>query len=149
MGNVEPPITRVRCAPRPWTQRDPETRNYWSCGGPDASTSGTFWVRCKDEAQAVQCSTRGCTRRSWNGQPGEACCRSCTKSGGASHGPQCEKAFKESSSQGAQVAFENFKVTTGDDSSRPEVRFFVNDADGFFCRNASVDSWGLQESKSL
>lgn len=40
--------------------------------------------------EVPQCCTPGCTRDTWNGQPGEACCRSCWGSQGGRHGPVCE-----------------------------------------------------------
>ena len=39
----------------------------------------------------AQCSTPGCSRESWDGKEGSACCRTCARSGGASHGPACGK----------------------------------------------------------
>jgi len=46
--------------------------------------------------QVAQCSTSGCSRQSWNGQPGQSCCRSCSKSNGSSHGAGCESKEKTS-----------------------------------------------------
>ena len=42
------------------------------------------------EPQAKQCVTSGCTRNSWNGQPGGACCRNCPHPEGGTHDAQCE-----------------------------------------------------------
>ena len=39
----------------------------------------------------IQCPGNGCTRQPWNGLPGQRCCRSCKKSGGERHGPDCER----------------------------------------------------------
>ncbi len=36
------------------------------------------------------CNMPGCTRKSWNGQQGEQCCRTCKTSNGIQHGPDCE-----------------------------------------------------------
>lgn len=41
--------------------------------------------------EAFRCTTRGCSRATWNGESGQACCRTCTRSSGSSHGPDCEK----------------------------------------------------------
>lgn len=40
-----------------------------------------------------ECSTVGCTRKSWNGQSGESCCRTCAKSNGHAHGPDCDRKY--------------------------------------------------------
>lgn len=37
------------------------------------------------------CTTGGCSRETWNGQPGQTCCRSCLHSGGTMHGPECDQ----------------------------------------------------------
>jgi len=44
-----------------------------------------------------RCCNPGCPRQSWNGKDGETCCRSCTNTKGARHGPDCEKKFQEQS----------------------------------------------------
>jgi len=36
------------------------------------------------------CSVAGCSRNTWNGQPGQQCCRTCYNSDGGSHGPDCD-----------------------------------------------------------
>ena len=41
-------------------------------------------------AGSATCSVAGCMRVTWNGQPGEQCCRTCNSSDGARHGPACE-----------------------------------------------------------
>ena len=38
-----------------------------------------------------RCNVPGCSRDTWNGQPGEQCCRTCKSSGGAQHGPDCNR----------------------------------------------------------
>lgn len=45
--------------------------------------------------EAAQCSTRGCTRDSWNGEPGESCCRTCEHSNMTQHGPACTRKFAQ------------------------------------------------------
>jgi len=40
---------------------------------------------------APQCSTPGCTRATWNGEPGQSCCRTCSVNDGRHHGPECDK----------------------------------------------------------
>lgn len=35
------------------------------------------------------CSNSGCNREPWNGKAGETCCRTCSHSKGARHGPEC------------------------------------------------------------
>jgi len=35
------------------------------------------------------CNMPGCTRKTWNGQQGEQCCRTCKTSNGQSHGIDC------------------------------------------------------------
>ena len=42
------------------------------------------------EPQAKQCVTSGCTRKTWNGKPGEVCCRNCPHPKGGTHDSQCE-----------------------------------------------------------
>jgi len=37
-----------------------------------------------------QCTSIGCTRETWNGMAGQTCCRTCAKSSGAAHGPDCD-----------------------------------------------------------
>ena len=37
------------------------------------------------------CSTRGCPRPSWNGDAAVGCCRTCSNTGGAAHGPVCDE----------------------------------------------------------
>jgi len=46
-----------------------------------------------EDGKAPSCSTHGCPRAPWNGQPGEACCRTCRKSNGSAHGPDCDQKF--------------------------------------------------------
>lgn len=46
------------------------------------------------EKVELQCSRAGCTRAPWNGQPGEACCRTCPASQGDKHGKDCERKFR-------------------------------------------------------
>ena len=58
------------------------------------------------------CVTHGCNRASWNGQA-EACCRSCSGSEGATHGPVCDSRHKEAV-QGEECRFE-FAVVNNDD----------------------------------
>ena len=41
-------------------------------------------------AGSATCSVAGCMRVTWNGLPGEQCCRTCNSSDGARHGPDCE-----------------------------------------------------------
>jgi hypothetical protein len=36
------------------------------------------------------CSVAGCSRNTWNGQPGQQCCRTCHNSNGSRHGPDCD-----------------------------------------------------------
>ena len=38
-----------------------------------------------------RCNVPGCSRETWNGQPGEPCCRTCKSSGSAEHGPDCNR----------------------------------------------------------
>lgn len=48
------------------------------------------------DQQGPCCSTPGCSRETWNGQPGQSCCRTCTKTnGGGAHGPDCEAKFSQ------------------------------------------------------
>ena len=42
------------------------------------------------EKAASCCSTEGCTRETWNRQPGEVCCHICPKSGGRMHSADCK-----------------------------------------------------------
>lgn len=41
--------------------------------------------------EATQCTTKGCSRPTWNGARGQTCCRTCPRSSGSSHGPECDK----------------------------------------------------------
>ena len=52
-----------------------------------------FWRELlgeEDEGVAT-CSVAGCSRNTWNGQPGQQCCRTCHNSNGRSHGPDCDR----------------------------------------------------------
>ena len=42
-------------------------------------------------ATAATCTTSGCGRRTWNGEAGTACCRTCAESARSAHGPVCEQ----------------------------------------------------------
>lgn len=54
----------------------------------------------RPKGQQVQCSTAGCSRQPWNGQCGEACCKTCAGSNGRGHGPVCKrKASKAAKTQ--------------------------------------------------
>jgi ribA/ribD-fused uncharacterized protein len=41
--------------------------------------------------KAATCSVAGCSRDTWNGHPGQQCCRSCHISNGGKHGPDCDR----------------------------------------------------------
>jgi len=41
------------------------------------------------ERSAHHCTTAGCSRVPWNGQPHQPCCRTCVQSSGRAHGPEC------------------------------------------------------------
>lgn len=47
----------------------------------------------EESSDVPLCCAPGCSRETWNGQPGQTCCRSCQGSGGAVHGPDCERKF--------------------------------------------------------
>ena len=52
------------------------------------------------------CTTNGCNRESWNGQPGQTCCRTCYYHWGEKHGPDCEaKACRFASQPAATLQF--------------------------------------------
>jgi hypothetical protein len=44
-----------------------------------------------EEEGVATCSVAGCSRNTWNGQPGQQCCRTCRDSNGRSHGPDCDR----------------------------------------------------------
>lgn len=57
--------------------------------------SRTIGYRTSDAPRAGPCcSTDGCPRQPWNGWHGESCCRTCGRSGGEDHGPDCSKKWK-------------------------------------------------------
>eukprot|EP00930_Biecheleria_cincta_P056015 TRINITY_DN42226_c0_g1_i1.p1 TRINITY_DN42226_c0_g1~~TRINITY_DN42226_c0_g1_i1.p1 ORF type:complete len:482 (+),score=76.90 TRINITY_DN42226_c0_g1_i1:153-1598(+) len=59
----------------------------------------------KHQAEQVpQCVTTGCCRETWNGQPGQTCCRTCAGSDGAVHGPDCNRKWKVQQQQKAEAA---------------------------------------------
>lgn len=47
------------------------------------------------QTQVPTCSATGCYRPPWNGEAGEACCRTCHQSDSKTHGPDCIKKWKE------------------------------------------------------
>lgn len=53
-------------------------------------------------AAGPQCCISGCNRAPWNGQRGQPCCRTCSQSQGANHGPECNRTWQ--SDQAVQLA---------------------------------------------
>jgi len=43
--------------------------------------------------QVSACVTSGCRRTSWNGMPGQTCCRTCAFTNGGVHGPDCNRKY--------------------------------------------------------
>ena len=51
---------------------------------------------CHDASQAAGpaiCDIAGCSRSTWNGQVNQQYCQTCKSSGGASHGPDCNRKY--------------------------------------------------------
>ena len=51
-------------------------------------------VTKKEASGKPKCNVAGCSRPTWNGPPGEQCCRTCKHSASAKHGPVCESNWK-------------------------------------------------------
>jgi len=61
----------------------------------------TYVVHVAGPVHKAACNVSGCTRVTWNGMAGQQCCRSCLSSGGARHGPECERVVQAHGSAGA------------------------------------------------
>ena len=76
-------------------------------------------------APPATCTTRSCTRESWNGMAG-ACCRTCDNTGGAAHGPKCDEKHRQvgDEAEGHAVG----AAATGRDVKSMPIRRFSRDS---------------------
>ena len=58
-----------------------------------SALKGCYAVAPLQNSEKACCNVSGCTRETWNGHSGEQCCRTCTASGGKSHGPDCQESL--------------------------------------------------------
>ena len=72
---------------RPGPARGARVRHAGARHGPACEAKATSPGTVPGSAT---CSVAGCMRVTWNGLPGEQCCRTCNSSDGARHGPDCE-----------------------------------------------------------
>jgi len=107
------------------------------------------------------CSTTGCPRDPWNRKAGEACCRACTATSGAKHGPNCEKRFfnkvnrvfspsdrvQGERSSRSQLTTSSFPASDdGSQVSRPPTGTFRTEAEE---RTVSVDTGPGESAESV
>lgn len=79
-----------------------------------------------EDAGDTTCAIHGCMRASWNGKQGEACCRTCTRSGGSKHGADCNRKWR--------LAHPEFPLAEKD-----EARAIVEEALGQCLRKTDLD----------